>query len=44
MEGDAEVAIPPVEMVERGVSLTIGWMLLGEDLVRVTCMGVMKLD
>lgn len=39
-----EVVIPPVGLVERGVSLTIGWMLLWEDLVRVTCMGVMKLD
>lgn len=28
----------------RGVSLTIGGMLLWEDLVRVACIGVMKLD
>lgn len=44
MEGDLEVVIPLAGLVERGVSLTIGWMLLWEDLVRVTCMGVMKLD
>lgn len=44
MEGDAQVPIPPAGLVERGVSLTIGWMLLWEDFVRVTCMGVMKLD
>lgn len=28
----------------RGVSLTMGGMLLWADLVRVACMGVMKLD
>lgn len=44
MVGDAEVAIPAVGLAERGVSLTIGRMLLWKDLVRVTCMGVMKLD
>lgn len=43
-ESDVEMVIPPAGLVERGVSLTIGWMLLWEDLVRVTCMGVMKLD
>lgn len=44
MEGDAQVLIAPEGLVERGVSLTIGWMLLWEALVTVTCMGVMKLD
>lgn len=27
-ESDVEMVIPPAGLVERGVSLTIGWMLL----------------
>lgn len=40
MEDETEVAGLRV----RGVSLTIGGMLLWEDLVSVACIGVMKLD
>lgn len=45
MEGEAEVvAVVTAEMRVRGVSLTIGGMLLWVDLVSVACIGVMKLD
>lgn len=42
MEGEAIVVT--VGLGVRGVSLTIGGMLLWVDLVRVACIGVMKLD
>lgn len=42
MEG--EVVAVTMGLGVRGVSLTMGGMLLWVDLVRVACMGVMKLD
>lgn len=44
MEGDAEVVVVTAGLGVRGVSLTIGGILLCVDLVRVACIGVMKLD
>lgn len=44
MEGKAEVVAVTVGLGVRGVSLMMGGMLLCEDLVRVACIGVMKLD
>lgn len=41
MEGEAEVVVVTTGLRVRGVSLT---MLLWVDLVRVACIGVMKLD
>lgn len=42
MEG--EVAAVTVGLGVRGVSLMMGGMLLCVDLVRVACIGVIKLD
>lgn len=44
MEGVSEVVTVAAGLGVRGVSLTIGGMLLWEGLVRVACIGVMKLD
>lgn len=45
MEGEAEEAVVvTVWLGVRGVSLMMGGMLLWADLVRVACIGVMKLD
>lgn len=44
MDGEAEVAAVTTGLGVRGVSLTMGGMLLWVDLVRVACIGVMKLD
>lgn len=44
MEGETEVVEVTAGLGVRGVSLTIGAMLLCVDLVRVACIGVMKLD
>jgi len=44
MEAEAEVLVVMVGLGARGVSLTMGGTLLWVDLVRVACMGVIKLD
>lgn len=44
MEGEAEVVVVTAGLGVRGVSLTMGGMLLWVDLVRVACIGVMKFD
>lgn len=44
MEGEPEEVVVMVGLGVRGVSLTMGGMLLWEDFVRVACIGVMKLD
>lgn len=44
MEGEDEVVTVMTGLGVRGVSLTMGGMLLWVDLVRVACIGVMKLD
>lgn len=42
VEGEKVVGVKGLG--RRGVSLMMGEVLLWEDLVRVACMGVMKLD
>ena len=44
MEGGTEVVVVTAGLGERGVSLMMGGTLLWVDLVRVACIGVMKLD